>query len=522
MENRNLNAADSKRRQGYYGGHRGVVNQYAPIHLANNTIYNQLGLEIDLHIDLGANICLYVNQLNYQQLSELIASFPNDAIKPSDKKQDRPINWLAASSFSQFGKNPMEVFKDAIALYDSFDIEKESKRKSSYGITSVSMNFAKLPLVKAKEDGLPAYPFGILFFSDLNNFNATISTISDRKKDVAKCPYINPVSYDYRGTVSCTGKYRLRGNYIIFYVNKEIEKQEGLSSPDVTIISIPVSASRDQKDWTIIKSTFACNIKRANNCIYNFIDYIVKDICGFYGLTDPQSIAEIIHAFGYEPVDYGYPPSISDEQSKYYGGNHVHMGTRNNLSREKPLSPYNYKKDIFSYLSEINKKNEASIVVPASPKEGEDEKNKGNRQSKKANSGKNKGNEPTQKNSEQVPAEPMVEENSEEQPQPQESPVSYSAEEIDAAFGSAVASSPPIVEEENEGNVESQPEDIPEPIEEDNEIFIEEGNGENADGEEKEGEGIIPDPDEPNEDIPEDPHSAPALEGDIAGPDKSE
>jgi hypothetical protein len=426
-QNKNLASNGEAKNQGRFT-HR-VPNHYSPINLANNSIYNQLGLEAGLNINLGASMCFYVNKLDINQLNKLFASFPNNAAK-TDRKQDKfkTLNWLSTTSYAPLGKNPSDVFKDSMELYNSFDIEREGKRITSYGLASVSMDFSKLPLVKS-EDGFAAYPFGILFFSDLNNgfdsFNAAISTIPERRKDAQKCPYIAPINYDYRGQASCVGKYRLRGNFVIFYVSKEIEKQAGKFCPDINIINIPVGVVRDQKDWHIIKSTYACNIKRTSNCVMtSFIEYIVRDIFGFYGFTDAQPIAEIINAFGYDPIEYNYPPSISDEKSKYYGGNHVHISlSRNNFSRSE--KPFDRNANLFSYLNAISKDSEIDIAVSA-PKKEKDTSAKGKEKKK-----------PTKKEKD-ISQEEIVTEI-----EPIEPSTSYSAEEIDAAFVSAVAEPEP-------------------------------------------------------------------------------
>jgi hypothetical protein len=348
-------------------GHR-TSNRNQPINLANNAIYNQLELEADLKLSLGVSMCFYVNKLNHKQLDDLIESFPDNSFKPSDKRHgDRPINWFSTISYSPDGKRPSDIFKESINIYDSFELEKESKRVNSYGVATLSMDFSKLPLFQFQsDDGALTYPFGILFFSDLNNtfdnFKAVISTMSDRKRDAQKCPYITPVQYDHRGKVSCTGKFRLRGNFIVFYTTNEIEKQENQFFPDITIINIPVSISRDQKNWNNVNSTYAYNIRRMSNCVVDFVEYIIKDIFGFYGFTDPQPLGEIIHAFGYDPVEYNYPPSISDERSKYYGGNRVVMGTKGNFSKREQ-SPYPPRTDLFSYLNEKDKKQEVNVVI---------------------------------------------------------------------------------------------------------------------------------------------------------------
>jgi hypothetical protein len=428
MEQNKMSPNGEGRGQGRFGNHR-VPNQYSPINLANNAIYNQLGLEAGLDIALGVNMCFYVNKLDHRQSSDLITSFPNNTLKGGKKQDIKPANWLSATSYSSFGKNPSDIFTESIDLYNSFDIEQEAKRIASYGISTLAMDFSKLPLLKEAKDGWPAYPFGIMFFSDLNNgfdsFNATISTIPERRKDVSRYPYIMPINYDSRGKASCTGKYRIRGNFIIFYVTKEIEKQEGLFFPDVTIINVPVSLMRESKEnWHIIKSVYACNIKKASNCVLTgFVEYIVQHIFGFYGFTDAQPIAEIIHAFGYDPMDYSYPPSASDERSKYYGGNHVHVGTRSNFTRRE--KPVDHNTNIFNYLNEINKKNETSIIVSAK-KEPDNTKRR------------DKKTKPPEE--EEVISEQEIDTQGEGQIQdimPQ-----YSNEEIDAAFGGVAEGSP--------------------------------------------------------------------------------
>jgi hypothetical protein len=350
-----------------FGNH--IPNKYSVINPAENPVFNQFANIAGLDISLGASISFYINKLDHNQFSELLETLPDTNAKKQFSKpqqRNRPLNWLYAISFASQGKKPCVTLSKSIETYNGFEIDKDGKRIITFGYTDLTFDFSKLPLVKA-EDGAPAYPYGIMFFSDIyndyDNYNAVISCIPDRKNDISRCNFIRPVDFDHRGPLHCSGKFKMNGNYIIFYVANEIEKQEDTFLPDVTIINIPVTVFRDHKQGYVIKETDVCNIKKRSTCVVSFVEHII-DIFKFYGVTNVQFIGEIIHAFGYDPLEYNYPPSLGDERSYYYGGNKVHMGSKENNSRHnKPFMMRG--NNIFNYLDEVNKKDNAKIILPA-------------------------------------------------------------------------------------------------------------------------------------------------------------
>jgi hypothetical protein len=407
LETRDLKMQRPNRR---FGNH--VPNRYLTINPVDNPVFNQFSNLAGLNISLGSSVSFYVNKLDHNQFSELLESLPDTNSKKrinKSQQKDKPLNWINAISFTPQGKKPCLPIEESINIYNGFDIDKDGRRIISYGYADLTFDFSKLPLVKAK-DGYPAYPFGIMFFSDLynnyDNYSVVISCIPERKNDVSRCSYIYPVDFFHKGPVHCSGKFKTNGNYIIFYVANEIEKQESALFPDVTIINIPVTVFRDHKQGHIIKETGICNIRKGSTCVSSFVDHIV-DILKYYGVTDVQFIGEIIHASGYDPVEYNYPPSLGDERSYYYGGNKVRMGSKENHLRHTKSFAQNNSKNVFSYLNAINEKNNAKIVVkaplPDSDKKGKTKKEVDN------NSSENIGENPsiTKEEMEQVDDEVM-------------------------------------------------------------------------------------------------------------------
>jgi hypothetical protein len=319
----------------------------------------------NLKLQLGANACFYVNKLNHVQFDDLVETIPDKSIKAklNNKLQSgKQVNWISTSVLSNTGLAPCEELKDAFEIYKGFELDDQSKKVGLYGEVSLSVNFSKLDLVKDGPEGEPAYPFGILFFSDsfssYDKYNAVISTLDVRRHDASSCHYVNPVSYAMKSNVVCSGKFRYSGSFIIFYVTNEIEKQAGMFYPEITIVSIPVATIRKRDESKTIERTGITGVHKRNNCTSDLIFYL-KGIFDYYHVEDHQYIGEVIHAMGYDPIEYGYPPSLGDSRSSYYGGNHIHLGgSRGNGARyERPENKFARGSGIFSYLEEINQKN---------------------------------------------------------------------------------------------------------------------------------------------------------------------
>jgi hypothetical protein len=316
----------------------------------------------------------------------------------NSQRDKRNINWFSATAFTASGKDPCESMVESINLYNSFNLDQESKRVASYGVVEMRIDFSKLSLLLSKEDGYPFYPFGIIFFSDLDNkydnYLATVSCIPDRIEHVLRYKYIKPVSFtDTNLFFSCRGKFRYRGNFIIFYVSKEIEREEGVFYPDVNIISVSVGTIRDTANRLVINETGVTDIKKGSTCVSDFSLHLVKDIFSFYGVKDNQFSSELIHAFGLDPVELGLPPSLSDDRSRYYGNRVVHMASKGHYARHE--KQFGAKTNIFSYLNEINNKNEENVILSPpenAPKEREYPKATGNQKNSKKNKAGKKGN----------------------------------------------------------------------------------------------------------------------------------
>jgi hypothetical protein len=357
-----------------------IPNRYVVINPGTNPTYNQLVNLADLDVLLGSHVCFYVNKLDHRQFDDLLATIPDPATRQwvmRNQKTKRNINWLSATSYVPMGKNPCEPVAESIDLYNGFNLDQEGKRISLYGISELSIDFSKLPLVLSKEDNSPLYPFGIIFFSDLTNgfddYSATVSSLPERVNEISHYKYIHPVSDDIKGIVTCKGKFRYRGNFIVFYVTNEIEREENVFYPDVTIVNISVGSYREQRgNYSFIKETGITNIRKGSDCVESIVEYITKKIFSYYEVKDQQFTAEIVHGFGFDPVSFGLPPSIGDERSHYYyGGNHVHMNSKGYHSRHE--KPHSSKPNIFDYLKEIGSK-ETNIVLPPVTKNPDENK----------------------------------------------------------------------------------------------------------------------------------------------------
>jgi hypothetical protein len=416
-----------------------VPNKYQVINPRNNAIFNQLSNIAGLDITLGVNLCFYVNKLNHNQLDSLLNTISDPSAKQrvtKTQQKNKPVNWISAISYASQGKNPCDILTESINTYNAFEIDKEGKKVNSYGFANLTFDFSKLPLIKA-EDGAPAYPFGIFFFSDIynnyDNYNAVISCIPNLKNEVSECPYIKPIDFDVRGPVYCNGNFRMNGNFVIFYVTNEIEKQEGEFYPDVTIINIPVIAFRDFKTRYLIKEAAVCQIKKGSTCVSSFIDYICKEIFSFYGVKDNQFIGEVIHAFGYDAEKYNYPLSTSNGSKMYYGGNHVHMGSKvNQLRHDKPFG-YN-KTNLFNYLDEINKKSNTKIILTTPDSQPSPD---GEKKQPRDNKRKSKLKEKQKETVTETGSPSEIEASSDTTVLPQEPDVSFSENEIEAALGNS-------------------------------------------------------------------------------------
>jgi hypothetical protein len=358
-------------RQGYQQNRYGnIPNKFSVINPNENAVYNEYVAKAGLQIALGANVCFYVNKLNHAQFEQFVESIPDKETNTNLKnkldqkmRNNAAINWISTLSFTPQGKYPCASLKDSMAIYSSFDIEAEAKRISSYGMAKVTFDFSQLPLLKA-DDGAPFYPYGIFFFSDMHNeyddYQAVISCLGNRRRDVTKCTYLKPIDFAHEGPVTCTGKFRNKGSFVIFFVANEIEKQEGVFYPDVTIIDIPVAVFREPS--ATIKTTGICNIQKGSNCVTDFVNHVVKDLFSYYGVRDQFYMGEIVHAFGYNPLDYNFPPSSGDDKSRYYGENHAHFGQNREGKYNKYDKPFNYRNNLFNYLNEVNAKRDDTLV----------------------------------------------------------------------------------------------------------------------------------------------------------------
>jgi hypothetical protein len=409
-----------------------IPNRYTTgtIDPSNFPVYNQLATIANLEISLGSHVCFYTNKLNHKQFDDLMATISDPSTRRyvnNSQKNKKAINWLSTTAYTPQGKKPCESMVESINLYNAFDLDQESKKITSYGIAELQIDFSKLNLVPSKEDGLPLHPFGIIFFSDITNgyddYSATISCMPERINDVLHYKFINPISLDVKDTIYCRGKFRYGGNFIVFYVDNEIEREEGKLYPDVTMVNVSVSCFRDQRNRAVIKETGVTSVKKGSNCVADAIDHLIKDVFSFYRVTDQQFIGEIVHAFGLDPVELGLPPSLGDERSRYYNGNHAHMSSKGHHARhEKQPS---FKSNIFDYLKEINARNEENVVLEMPPKDTSKDTPEGIQEEKDRTPHKDKQHK------------------NEKRGKSQEGEVVYSDDEIDSAFAVADSASSP-------------------------------------------------------------------------------
>jgi hypothetical protein len=348
-----------------------IPNRYVVIKPENSQVYTQLASAAGLNVQLGAHVCFNTNKLDYAQFGNLMDTIPESQSKRwalKNKKFGKTVNWVSATAFTQAGKTPCDPLKESIDLYTGLEIDQEGKRITSYGSAELKIDFSKLPLALF-DDGFPAYPFGCFFFSDLANgyddYSAAISCLPDRIRDVSHYKYIKAFPFDSNEPVSCQGKFRQSGNFILFYAANAIEKEEGIFYPDVTIVNITVCCFREKVPPYIVKETAVCNIRKMSSCVKDVTDFISGDIFSFYEVKDHQFCGEICHAFGSDPIEYNFPPSIGDERSRFYGGNHAHMASKGHNARHEKSYGYKPNRNLWSYLQEINSKNEANILISA-------------------------------------------------------------------------------------------------------------------------------------------------------------
>jgi hypothetical protein len=335
-----------------------------PIHPSNNSNYTKLVEEADFEYSLGATSCFYVNKLSYLQMNELALALDATKVNPkiaNKQKNNSSVNWISASTFTKDGQDPCALFKDALNIYNEFDIDE--KRIAAYGSASISLNLGKLPLLRDEND-IPYYHAGIFFFSDIHNASdncaATITVAEERYEHAKRCRSIHPIYFSEIndiGNVSCGGNFRNRGDFIIFYASKDIIKGPELFNPDVTIINIPVITIRDRNDFNKIKATKIAGFNKRSICVSDVIQTIVCDIFTYYH-ADNQFVGEVIHAFGDDPVKYNFAPSKSDDRHIYYGKS-VHVNDKN---RTPQPSTFRHS-TVFSYLDEINRNSDIKVVA---------------------------------------------------------------------------------------------------------------------------------------------------------------
>jgi hypothetical protein len=186
--------------------------------------------------------------------------------------------------------------------------------------------------------------------------------MDERRQDSQLWNLITNMSYSHKGNFSCTGKFRYEGNFIIFYAQTEIEKGEGCFMPNVTTVHIPVRSTRRHDETRLIERTGITGVKKRTECVAGLADYL-KGIFEFYQVSNNQYMGEILHAIGYDPVKYGYPPSAGDERSSYYGGNRAHLGPKGNGMRYDKTQSFQRSNNLFSYLDEVNRRDVVKVSV---------------------------------------------------------------------------------------------------------------------------------------------------------------
>lgn len=222
-------------------------------------------------VQLGAKHCFYVGKLDYTALDSLAKDLGINATEDARKQ-----TWWVNQSFSENGWQPGKDIETAIKNYKA--LNGEENRINIYGDVKLTFDFSKLNLLR-DDQGNIKYPCGVLFFGDSRNIkdmmSGTISCTTEAVDTLANDRNAIYASMADIENVSIEGIFRTYGHCILFYVNNEIEKEQGKFYPEITTIEFDTFVARDIQQWGMIRK---CSVNDANKtvvCENNLVDYVL-------------------------------------------------------------------------------------------------------------------------------------------------------------------------------------------------------------------------------------------------------
>lgn len=261
-------------------------------------------------VSLGSKICFPTNKLNYEQIETLKKLLKVD-------EEEHPWTSFSTSNSGWFGISvpytdnikPGDNIRDAIDQYRKYAEEDKDLFISSYGEAKFVVDFSKTNMLMF-ENGDILYPYGAFFFSDnksaATQFAASVACIPSRYNKIRNKRYISPITSDNWDNATINCNFTRHGHLVIFYVDKDIEKEPDVYHPIVTTIDIEVFAKKDFKTSEITKLYFG-RAEKNSKCVPDIQEYLVKEVYSRYAIDSfvaTQFMSDYLYSIGCNPDNY--------------------------------------------------------------------------------------------------------------------------------------------------------------------------------------------------------------------------
>lgn len=261
-------------------------------------------------VSLGSKICFPTNKLNYEQIETLKKLLKIDESEhPWTSFSVSNSGWFGTSVPYTEGSKPGDSIREAIDQYKQYAEEDKDLFISSYGEAKFVIDFSKTNMLMF-ENGDILYPYGAFFFSDnksaTTQFAASVACIPSRYNKIRNKRYISPITSDNWDNATINCNFTRHGHLVIFYVDKDIEKEPDIYYPIVTTIDIEVFVKKDFKTSEIVKLYFGRAEKNAK-CVPDMQEYLIKEVYSRYAIDSfaaTQFMSDYLYSIGCNPDNY--------------------------------------------------------------------------------------------------------------------------------------------------------------------------------------------------------------------------
>ena len=260
-------------------------------------------------VSLGSKICYPTNKLNFAQIEKLKEFLNIEGEHTWTSYSTSNSGWVGISVPYTEGSKPGDCIRGVIDQYRKYAEEDKDLFISSYGEAKFEIDFSKTNMLMF-ENGDVLYPYGAFFFSDnksaTTQFAATVACIPGRYNKIRNKRCISPITSDNWTNAVINCNFTRRGHLVIFYVDKDIEKEPDVYHPVVTTIDIEVFAKKDYKTSEIVKLYFG-RAEKNTKCVPDLQEYLIKEVYCRYAVDSfaaTRFMSDYLYSIGCNPDNY--------------------------------------------------------------------------------------------------------------------------------------------------------------------------------------------------------------------------